>query len=362
LGAAKLANRYNDNLKFLSTRQSQIPEDSLSVGVCITGQLCRLELRNKNRYFFRAIQDNKYDLFVSLVLLEHFDCHSTNEVVANYRLSTFQRPHDVEVWLSRNRIDGTVFQPKTVTPFYHDRYVYSLDKRGKINETKRALHHYEQWTNLKHCWRELNKVRGHDVYVKLREDSIFVAKFSPFRSLEAYLGEKLISQSKLFVPNCLGWGGINDKAAVAVGSAAFQFFNAPLSVYKQHYNDLKCGAFHEHCSYVFNTYNPESFLQQAIEYMGTDIQGLPAEVFPALTGVSRLGGHMLCFPTGVRQLGQRHGCLPQKMHKLLVGQCLMDSYLITTILTLALWVAFVLRAVWFKGPCCKRTRRRGTVV
>ena len=312
------------------TRVSEFEGKPNSVGVCITGQICRLELANKHDYFFKPVKKSS-SLYVLVILHASDNCGYTNLDTGTKHF--FDDSFDVLAWLTERGIDGDVMSMHTDVVTLNERYVSSLDKRGKVNETQRAQHHYFQWQNLNRCYSALRQVGDFDVFVKLRDDSLFVSEFKLDSVLKSHgvLREVDFAKSKLvFVPSCLRWGGINDKSAVVLAGAAESFFYGPLHVYHDHYNELSCS--HSRCQYRFNTFNPESFLQQTLEYLLVEVVFLSGKEMPILTGSYGRARRLICFPREDRQFGLERACLPEHLRHRLINNCLVQVDIILAIL------------------------------
>jgi hypothetical protein len=312
-----------------------------SVGVCITGQLCRLELHNKFHYFLRHTR-HLHDLYLVTVLQDDDSCQFTN--LPHKADTRFYSISEVERWMENKQIRGKAVQSNITSLVINDRYVHSLNKRGTVNETQRAINHYNQWHNLESCWDEFAMQDRRDLYIKLRDDSIFVSKFSLEHFVNSYAHAKEFHAKKVFVPDCLGWGGTNDKSAIILSGAAPEFFLGPKSMYL-HYNDLECGVDGNQCHYLFNTYNPESFLQQALDAQAVEVIRVAPQFYPILTGTAIHYGRVVCFPHDIRQLGLGNVCLPDNLRNRVIFNCLLDieffcilSILVLIVFTSVFWV------------------------
>ena len=304
----------------VKTIPQKASDSRISVGVCVTGQLCRLELQNKFHYFLSHVR-HTHDLYLVAALQDDESCGFTNP--SHVAGAQFSRFSEVESWLEKNEIRGKAILSNVANPVVNDRYVYSLKKRGKVNETQRAIHHYSQWHNLESCWKEFAEQGTRDVYLKLRDDSIFVSKFRVEDFVTEYVQEKEFHAKKVFVPACLGWGGINDKSAIALSGSAREFFLGPKIMYLQ-YDKLECSVNRVQCQYLFNTYNPESFLQQALEAQAVEVIRVEPRFYPIVTGTAIHYGRTACFHDEGRQLGAGRVCLPEHLQKKVVFGCMID--------------------------------------
>jgi len=262
--------------------------------------------------------------------------------------------------MENKQIKGKAVKSNNTRVIINDRYVHSLNKRGEVNETQRAIHHYRQWRNLETCWGEfaMQGSTPFDIYIKMREDSVFVSKLNLKTFIHSHVLAKEFYAKKVFVPDCLGWGGINDKSAIILSEAAPAFFVGPRSMYL-HYNDIECRVDGNQCHYLFNSYNPESFLQQALEAQAVEVIRVAPQFYPIVTGTPIYGGReVVCFPSHDRQVGVGNVCLPVHLRKRLLFNCLLDVEFVCFVFILVLTV--VISFIWSVVRLAKGGRRNST--
>ena len=277
------------------------------VGICITGQLCRLELSSK---YTNLMSGRALSVFSVLILQRGEDCVFTNARSPAQRIAN---KIDVEKWLRDRKVSGKVKYfdvGREPHAHIHKRYVYSLDKNGVVDPFKRAVNHWRQWQYMSACWDEFSQMQSMDFYLKLREDSVVLLPID-FSWFGAPVADPH-SEGQVYTPECLSWGGVNDKVALVTAGAAEHFFTAPINVYQEHYNDKICK--HDSCHYVFNTYNPETFLEQALRYTNVTIKRVTVDQLPIVTGELH-GTHFICFQQRYRQLGSLTQCLPASLQQ-----------------------------------------------
>jgi len=309
-------------------RQVATGKGKHSLGICVTGQLCRLELRNKAEFFI-APALKTYDMHV------HFELQDGECVYTNYQArvdfdrdaalhsrtgNSFISISALTDWLDeRVNVDEgehagnssrkaltTSFSTSTKfgVPVVQYRYVYSLNKVGHVNESARAVNHWRQWKSYRECLNRLNSIGEFDLYIRMREDLLFHAVFVPPL---IWLDQ---SKNDVWVPSCASWEGYNDKIALVHPRARESYFAGILDTYESHYDDVDC-ATNKVCKYRFRTHNPETFLREALSYLKVRVQPVDPEHLPCVTG-TYMGGTRICFHQYHRQLGVGLNCLPSK--------------------------------------------------
>lgn len=290
--------------------RSQAPGASLNLstlGICITGQLCRLELSNKMEYLFKP-SVSLYSLHVVFALYE--TCEFTNPTwnmeTQKYDEQQLRRVLDNQDIIRRSTV-ALLTPPTTVI---HKRYVQSLDKWTEhMNRTHRAQSHYRHWYNYHICDKILEKAT---MYMRIREDVVFLHKFNPY---VIQLPPRTIA-----VPACLSWWhGLNDKAALVHPSIRYEFFNGPLTAYLMHFHLMRCEntffAMSLACRYVFRSLNPETYLLRVMEFHHIRTLRLEADAFPVATARrSESSKYGICFDKVPKQLGRNLECVPKNIN------------------------------------------------
>ena len=304
-----------------------------TLGVCVTGQLCRLEIENKMNLFILP-STQTYDVHVHFEL-EDDKCKYTNyhdnsdDARAEKQLRSFS---DIEAYFQRYEDELHITTTRTTTtmrrrglstsfakaaygdPVIQYRYMYDLNKLGRVNETARALNHWRQWKAYQSCKQAFAAVGDFDLYARLREDLLFYKIFVPPL---VWLNQ---SEHDVWLPRCASWRGFNDKIAFVHPRASEQYFTGVLDTYEQHYDDLRCSQDHVSCRYVFQTNNPETFLLQALTFLKVRVERMDPEYLPTFTG-RHVNGTVFCFDQYRRQLGRNLDCLPFKDRKIFKSPC-----------------------------------------
>ena len=190
------------------------------------------------------------------------------------------------------------------------RYVYALNKLGRVNETERAIHHWRQWRSYQICAEEFKKQPEMDIYFRMRDDGLFVRPFSPSHLVQNHKqsrrnsGVLLLrrSVSHVYVSACARWHGVSDKIAIFFDkSSALHVLMNTARIYEERYNELTCPR-KGHCKYTFQATNPETFLLQAWRYLNVKIDVIDPLSLPYATGTDT--GVGFCFTDFTRQLGE----------------------------------------------------------
>ena len=307
-----------------------------ALGVCFTGQLCRLELRNKaERFLVPSLRT--YDVRAHFVLQE---AREKSCIYSNYQaqvkedtsnltvIERFESVENVRVWFdtyfnsrfkegSQGATPGDMSVSFSVAnfsePFINYRYLYTLNKVGMVNETRRAENHWRQWRSYVECIRGLDTFRQFDLYVRLREDLLFFDNFVP-----PHVWSKETNVD-MWVPHCTGWGGLNDKLAVIHPRVRIAYFKGIYEAYMNHFDDIDCAS-KTSCGYRFKTNNPETFQKQALKSLKVRFKEEKPETLPCTTGLY-MGGSRFCFYQHRRQLGYGLECLPIQERKRFTPPC-----------------------------------------
>lgn len=218
--------------------------------VCITGQLSRLELQSKVKYFFEPNVAAGVQMDVNFVL------SPTLRQITNRRSGGLGwRSHelgDVVQAIESLGIDVDVdLREQTRNPPLNAAYMKQLDKPDMRDDERavRVQNHYRQWEALSRCWEGVRGGMQYDSYTRLRDDSLF---WSPM-ILTQFEGPPGVH-----VPHCNSWWGVNDRGAVIIGSVFARAYFVQLLA---HWNR----------SLENNVVNPESYLASVLQKEGIPI-------------------------------------------------------------------------------------------
>eukprot|EP00928_Gymnodinium_smaydae_P061696 TRINITY_DN45726_c0_g1_i1.p1 TRINITY_DN45726_c0_g1~~TRINITY_DN45726_c0_g1_i1.p1 ORF type:complete len:649 (-),score=76.28 TRINITY_DN45726_c0_g1_i1:119-1990(-) len=194
------------------------------LGVCITGQIGRLELQSKVDNLVSPALENNMIVNVALVIDARGDTlfvHSTPgssssdgfQIQETGKYKTF---HDtIGLFSEQVGVIYDWFVPQDIE--IDSRYERALDT--SIDSKTRARSHVRQWQAFHRCWDVLENPRfSMDYMVRVRDDLVLYSKFVPAGSIP-----------RVVTPACQKWFGLNDKFAFVVGRRAIQaYLQGPL--------------------------------------------------------------------------------------------------------------------------------------
>jgi len=181
--------------------------ESLKIFMCVTGQLSRLEVMTKIQFVVKPNHRAGALIDVGFVL----DVHSNYST--NLGVELFKPDQAALVAHFQNSGANVVFfdaRNQTEDPFISPTYVQRLDNTFRSIEfqRRRAANHFRQFEAISRCNSQV-AVADYDVYVRLRDDALFVANMN---LTQPWL-------PGIHVPRCNAWTGINDRGAIIVGRA-----------------------------------------------------------------------------------------------------------------------------------------------
>jgi hypothetical protein len=220
-----------------------------SYGVCITGQMGRLELETKVSRILRPLWKRKDKVDIVLVLSA-----SNNTIFVNGNKTEnqilYNTTDDIINFLSpyaRKVVPLMLEQGKD--PVLLDRYVKKLGKPFQVRapdretaqamlmellETKaaRAKVHVRQWYNFKKCYDmfrdlEFEFKKKYDAVVRVRDDGYLIETIDP---------QIVINPPRIVISSFDSWSGYNDKGAMMSRELAENYFNGFLDLFYI-YND-----------------------------------------------------------------------------------------------------------------------------
>jgi hypothetical protein len=222
---------------------------ALSVFICITGQLSRLEISTKLESLISPNRHHHMDVVFVLdpnsqrstnLRLPHRELsHTENQVVGEFE----KAGANVLLFDNRSQADD---------PQVSATYVEQLNKVWMHNDTrhKRAQNHFRQYEAFRRC----NVKPGYDLYVRLREDTMVLSewRFS-------------VLSGGIHVPRCNSWGGLNDRAAILVGFANAKVYFHDLLWYFEGFDSFFSATQRR------SIRNPETFLAAVMTLMNVPI-------------------------------------------------------------------------------------------
>jgi len=254
------------------------------LGVCVTGQMSRLELESKVRHLART---EKYEVTFVLVLSNATSHFANNATDAGGRAAwTAQSIRRFVLPRVRVIVDEA---PQEQRPFVWEDYLSRGDKKQRsVDARSRAESHVRQWVALLRCWVHFQQLPSFDALVKLRDDSLLLGPWRP----------DLAKKTEVVVQECFAYGGYADKVAVVGPGAARAYFAMPAVEYFTNYSslDVRKG-------------NPEHLLKRVLAKHRVAVRRVGPDLLPVAT--SRLTPlRKVCFPFDYLKLGKDPACYP----------------------------------------------------
>ncbi|CAK9113697.1 unnamed protein product, partial [Durusdinium trenchii] len=233
----------------ISEWASENPEDAdaphdkqKKISLCITGQIRRLELRTKINRLILPLMAGGARVEVFLVLDPRnstaYIHRRAGERIGNFTImeGPYQSLSDtVDAFPSGVSV---VFDPFVAQDFSIDpRYVSGMAQErpeASQNQTaalqgalERARSHMRQWQAMQRCWELMNNLMLPDIAIRLRDDAAILETF------------ELPDSFGVHVPKCADYSGLNDKAAIVVGTGnMLGYFTMPLQFMRFAFDSL----------------------------------------------------------------------------------------------------------------------------
>ena len=241
-------------------------EPSKNVYVCITGQLSRLELRNKMDKLFLPLHNRGYKLFIGLALTTEPARYVNKDNGDKMRLYT--TIHEVQKTLLN--VSGVV-EVKYLSTVNNlgDVYVNTFYQQslGYVNTTARVKLNARQYRALQHC--NQPKISNHSsFFIRLREDT-FIDRIHLDSIINMAQGGAVVTTE------CDAWWGVNDKMAFGPSPRASDFFLAPFEYYLS-------------LQKLIDNLNPEQLYKKSYEDKGFTLVSTPEFIVTkAVTTIKR---------------------------------------------------------------------------
>mgnify|MGYP003385416289 CR=1 FL=1 len=272
---------------FGDTESVNLYEES-RIGLCITGQIGRLELESKMEHIIKPLSKTGL-VTVDVVLVLGNNSRSeylhgvkdANQAVytTELRIAEFLKPYTGHI--------RVVFLEQTADPVMNPKYRDNIGWMEAQNtpdrQKARTRSHIRQWINLRKCYStftdlEVENKAKYDAFIRTRDDGYFISNINPFpvivsqsHDASQHIGKK---QPDIIVGACDDWGGYNDKGAVVGRHAASAYFNGFLDAFYFHYDELFAhGGTIPLSNYTFGKLgkakmelNPEQFTAAVLRY------------------------------------------------------------------------------------------------
>lgn len=279
------------------------------LGVCITGQAERLELRSKLQ---RLVLPNRdaFDIDLVFVLGPVGTARYVNHLSnvggrQSWTEQSLQRAIAMLEFEGRVRIQ---LRPQEPVPMLHYSYVNDSEKWSNDlgKRILRSRSHVRQWWSLWECHGHFVQLeaaagRPYDVLLKLRDDTLLLQDLPLAAANRTRYGGHVVTK------NCNNWKGLNDKAAVLDGAHGYSYFALPLLDWFMEYQKLRRFAKGGRLP------NPEQYLAALMRMHNVPVNESPPDLFPFLTG--RLmagpdGAPKTCVQIHPLKLGKGATCTP----------------------------------------------------
>eukprot|EP00614_Pseudopedinella_elastica_P003819 CAMPEP_0172611060 /NCGR_PEP_ID=MMETSP1068-20121228/30780_1 /TAXON_ID=35684 /ORGANISM="Pseudopedinella elastica, Strain CCMP716" /LENGTH=355 /DNA_ID=CAMNT_0013414927 /DNA_START=195 /DNA_END=1262 /DNA_ORIENTATION=- len=291
-------------LIFLLFRAAVASDHEERVGVCITGQLARLELAIKARNILRPLSALLGPVDVAFVLsglnsirvepVRAVDSTSSSrtKVDASSAAALFATSGDLQRAVGSLRAQGVVGNFKLVDhtqprePVNPAPYTELLAAKRGTSSLERALLNMRQWENQMACYRELEDLawmrkpnpKPHTLFLRLREDTILPDIF-PAKAIQATLRDQsLAGKAVVMTTQYDHFNGINDKLSVFNREAAWLYFVAP---FVDAYARPEAYVENTRRRRVRNELNVENAMAAIFDARGITLLQLPKEVYAA---------------------------------------------------------------------------------
>lgn len=271
------------------------------IGICVTGQMARLEVESKVRSITSAL--NGLNIPIDLVFVvsktgarfvnadKYYPENSANfsSNLPSWTMSSLEK---------RTRTLGPVrslvidTSPQWELPYLRPDYLRGL----KRNAVARAQSHVRQWRALWCCFTHFgNLARKHGSpytsLVKLRDDTLVLGPLSAAVNASVH-------QNQIIVPACNNFKGHNDKVAIVGASQAERYFIEPLWMY-----------------FFANTrlpgyMSPERYMRWVLEYHNVTVEHAKLPTLTLIPGQD-LDGKKLCIPLMEKTLGKTAECVSE---------------------------------------------------
>ena len=289
--------------KKLDIDRGPFPRTARRMGVCVVGQMERLELRSK---VLNLLLPNS-DFLIDVVLVASHSAFFANAFTdTGYRMGWTKE--SIRSYLEKEKklaetngrrlynrliIDDAEQEP---APLIIPEYEHGARKEKPTTALVRIQSHVRQWLSMLQCYRHFQSQKVHyDVIVKVRDDSFVLTPWNI---------AKLNYSGTIRIPECLGWRGYNDKVAVLDSQYAEAFFSGPVTDYYFNYSALNITA---------GQHNPESILKAALKRRKAKVRLAHIDDMPVFTSrfEHKQGGQNIsCFVFSKYKLGDDKKCFP----------------------------------------------------
>ena len=337
----------------------------IRIGVCVTGQIGRLELESKRQYLFGPLHNNSMVKLDVVFVLGNED----SSVFVNGRVDDNQQKYVNETAIKdflSPHVDDVVVkwvdQPDnpTINHLYADNLGKLVKSNTKEFQYSRTKSHIRQWFNLKQCYNtflDLEFAHGerYDAFIRLRDDGYLVDRINPFPVVAWKTMSESESESKtqveaprmirgrvqmvfssanppdIILSACDSWGGYNDKGVVVGRAASHNYFNGFMDVFYLHYSKLTHGKIHlgkydirKRYKYPHMELAPEIYTKSVLTYFNMSVMQ-SASLFPLIpsrvSDKSNFGRCFRIFDVNAHSAACYVSNIPQRSDFIRKGKC-----------------------------------------
>lgn len=244
-----------------------------ALGVCIVGQLGRLELQSKADHVVIA---NREEYMVDVALVLDNGKHGLRFVDKHFKENGGGEVEYPTTWEMTRALQGArrvkvrfIEQPEK--PLVRGEYLSGLDKDKMSSDARleRARIHLRQWSMLDICLDVLMEMESemkarYDVLLKIREDGYVMHDLVVSKTFQ--------KDDQVVANECDSWLGLNDKGALVGRDVGDAYFRGPLRSYYLYGDQVDWN----------KTTNPETFLYQSLSRQGVQVRSVSASEFPLI--------------------------------------------------------------------------------
>jgi len=228
------------------------------VGICVTGQLSRLELQLKVKNIVKPLKTYGFRVDIIALLSDAPPRYVNARYMGN--ASWFRELSEVEKFLA-NKVDAlrVVKYNQAMKPLLDPSYVRLLDnQRTRAKMEFRTTVHINQWALQQECLfnfleLETQNKEQYGFVMRLREDAVFL---NPIK-LNAF-----VIEDKVTTCACEVYRGINDKGMLVPRALMHSSLSVSLKEFFLHANR------EEYLKFAQNAMNPESFAAYSLSRAG----------------------------------------------------------------------------------------------
>ena len=265
------------------------------IGVCIHGQLSRMEIESKLKHIIEPLKRNHVEVDVVVILSNSSE--STNDMVRSgpWEKRSLIALKQAFLDSGASRINIEMKSPPE-TFLFDPKFVEHLDKPHQSHESRMRRHqiHLRQYWAVSKCADQfLEWNSAYDEIVKLREDTLVVA--------DVPLGQRKFHNGVHFL-NCQNFDGINEKHFAGDGYSMISLLRRLFLDYYRFIDEYFQGEFNETKSLGRGQFNIETFYAAVSKRMRLKVHLTSPDTLPFVifrTGEGFVKAEPNCIPCGL---------------------------------------------------------------